>query len=444
MNDCGVAVIRQSAATEGRCSLPVNLLQRAGWQAGETVTLRFGRAGVRARLQTANGEHWAISAGLLHHLTLPARRMNYQLDTDERSIRFGPLIGIMSTWGPTPYFRAVMAAAARSGMMAVVFRPVDTVGGHSRIQAWALSFKGMRRVSVPWPDVVYNRIPNRGGELQAATRQCKRMLTRRRVPIFNRTFFYKSRIYRLLRKDEVGNSHLPESHPLTNVSQVARMLHRYPMVYLKPNGGSKGMGIVKVNRLGGGRFSVSYRRGNHNLQLVAASWAEAQQMIRRGMFARTYVIQEGLPLARYRGRPFDIRVTLYKDGNGKWVPSGPAAKIAGRGSITTHVHNGGHIVPLSRALRYAFGNKADEVRDKIRDASISMAEAVERVTRLELGELGVDIGVTASGRVAMFEANSKPGRAIFAPGFAHGDRRRSLFYLCSYAARLAGFDRKDG
>lgn len=444
MNECGVAVIRVGTTTEGRCFLPATLLQQAGWQPGETVALRFGRARVRAKLQASSGDQWIISAGLLHHLTLPARRMNYQLDEAGHVIRFGPLIGIMTTWTVTPYFRAVMVAAARSGMTAVVFRPADLVASQSRMQAWALVAGGLRRVTVPWPDVVYNRIPNRGGELQGATRLCKRILARHGVPVFNRTFFHKWRIYRLLRLDEAGNAHLPESHPLTNLGQVARMLHRYPMVYLKPNGGSKGMGIVKVNRLAGGRFSISYRRGTHNLQLTAASWAEAQQMVRRGMFARSYVIQEGLSLARYHGRPFDVRVTLYKNGNGKWIPSGPAAKIAGRGSITTHVHNGGHIVPLTRALRHAFGEQADQVREKISEVSVSIAEAVERVTRLELGELGVDIGVTANGRVAMFEANSKPGRAIFSPGFARADRRRSLFFLCSYAASLAGFKRKEG
>ncbi|MGI6357637.1 MAG: YheC/YheD family protein [Bacillota bacterium] len=434
----------QSVQTETRqCSLPDNLLRQAGWRPGDTVVLRFGTARVHARLGVAPNGRCLVSAVLLRRLALPARRLNYQINPSERSIRFGPLIGIMTTWTMTAYFRAVMVAAARSGMMAVVFRPADVCGSRGRMQAWALTASGIRRVAVPWPDVVYNRIPNRGGEMLGSTRLCKRLLARRGIPVFNRTFFHKWRIYRLLRRDETGNSHLPESHPLTNLSQVPRMLQRYPMVYLKPNGGSKGIGIVKVNRLPGGRYSISYRKGHRNYQLTSSSWAEAQHLVRRGMNPRSYVIQEGLRLARYRGRPFDVRVTLYKDGNGKWIPSGPAAKIAGRGSITTHVHNGGYVVPLSRALNHAFGDQAELVYEKIKQASVEIAQAVERVTNLELGELGLDIGVTANGRVAMFEANSKPGRTIFSPRFARDERRRSLFYLCGYAARLAGFGVKE-
>lgn len=444
MFDFGLTQIQVSQGTAGQCILPKSQLLKAGWQQGDKVLLRFGTARIRARLQSADEGCWSISPEILHRLGLHPRRVNYQIDSRQHSIRFGPLIGIMTTWAMSPYFRSVMIAAAKLGMMAVVFRPIDMVNGDGKMEAWALVSGGVQRVTVPWPDVVYNRIPNRGGENHYNTRLCKRLLTGRGVPIFNRIFFHKWRIYRLLRGDASGNAHLPESHPLTNLSQVPRMLHRYSMVYLKPNGGSKGMGIVKVSRLSGGGFTVSYRRGDHNYQLTGANWAEAELLVRRGMYPRTYVIQEGLSLARFHGRPFDVRVTLYKDTNGRWACCGPAAKIAGKGSITTHVHNGGRIVPLRTALRYSFGEKAEQVRESISRTSIEMAEAVERVTNLQLGELGLDIGVTASGRIAMFEANSKPGRAIFAPVWAKADRSQSLTFLCSYAARLAGFARKEG
>ncbi len=444
MSNYGSISVQSVRAQTRQCSLPEDLLRQAGWRPGDTIALRFGMARVHAKLSVAPKGRCLVSAVLLRRLALPARRINYQINPGERAIRFGPLIGIMTTWTMTPYFRSVMLAAARSGMMAVVFRPADMASSRGRMNAWALLAGGVRRVNVPWPDVVYNRIPNRGGEMLGSTRLCKRMLARRGIPVFNRTFFHKWRIYRLLRRDEAGNAHLPESHPLTSLSQVPRLLHRYPMVYLKPNGGSKGLGIVKVNRLPGGRYSISFRKGHRNFQLTGSSWAEAQHLVRKGMCPRSYVIQEGLRLARYRGRPFDVRVTLYKDNNGNWVPSGPAAKIAGRGSITTHVHNGGYIVPLMRALTHAFGDQADQVREKIKQASVEIAQSVERVTKLELGELGLDIGITANGRVAMFEANSKPGRSIFAPRFAREERRKSLYYLCGYAAHLAGFGTEEG
>lgn len=423
------------------CIMPRSLLARAGWRTGETVGFAFGSASRRVKIQAGEDDTWQMPIGLLRGLGMISKRWFYQIDRERRLVRFGPLIGIMTTWHMTPYFRSVMRAAASRGMMAVVFRPQNLRGGVRQLDAWGLVNGVVSRIMVPWPDVVYNRIPNRGGELLGSTRDCKRALERAKIPAFNRKFFHKWRIHRLLRRDEQALKYLPETQPMVNMQQVWHFLNRYPAAYLKPNGGSKGQGIVRVRRLRGQGYQISFRRGKHNYQQSYGSWAQAAPIIRRAMYQRSYVIQEEIPLASYHGSPFDVRMTLYKNAKREWVPCGPAAKIAGRGSITTHVANGGRVIPLTRALRHAFGNQAEEVRGRIEMAAIDLALAVERVTALELGEIGLDIGVTAQGRVAMFEANSKPGRAVFATAWNREDRWQSLLYLCDYAASLAGFHR---
>lgn len=423
------------------CSLPRSLLAQAGWRAGEYVKISFGSASRKVRVQGGEEGVWQMPFGVLRGLGIVPRRWSYHLDSERRLIRLGPLIGIMTTWHVTPYFRSVMRAAASRGMMAVVFRPQALRAAGRQLEAWALVKGVVTRVSVPWPDVVYNRIPNRGGELLRSTRSCRRSLERASIPVFNSRFFHKWRIHRLLRRDERAAKYLPETQPMSNMQQVWHFLNRYSAAYLKPNGGSKGKGIVRVRRTRGQGYLVAFRRGGHNYQQACASWSVAVPLIRRAMHQRSYVVQEGIPLASYYGKPFDVRVTLYKNAKRDWIPCGPTAKIAGPGSITTHVANGGRIIPLMRALRHVFGNRAEEVRGRIETAAIDLALAVERVTNLELGEIGLDIGLTAQGRVAMFEANSKPGRAVFAASWNRDERWRSLLYLCDYAAILAGFDK---
>lgn len=435
MSETGLALVTGSAVA-GTCSLPSSLVARLGWITGERVRIAFGSAVVGMRIRPADENVWRMPTSALNHLGTVPRRWRYRIDSQRKMIFLGPLIGIMTTWRVTPYFRSVMRAAASRGMMAVVLRPSDLRPGR-RISAWGLVNGKMRRLRVPWPDVVYNRIPNRGGEMSASTRMCKTMLRRATVPIFNGKFFHKWRIHRLLRRDELAQEYLPETQPLRNFAQVYHFLAKYPTVYLKPNGGSKGEGIVRVSRVRGRGYVVSFRRGHRNYRLSGVNWGEVEPIIRRAMHRRTYVVQEGLKLASYRGRPFDVRVTLYKNGAGEWVPCGPVAKIAGPGSITTHVRNGGRVIPLDRALQFVFADQAKEMRGRIETASVELALAVERVTAMQLGELGLDIGVTANGRVAMFEANSKPGRAVFTPAWARRDRRESLQHLCDYAAFLA-------
>lgn len=434
-----VKVVSRKEPSSSICILPRSILDRAGWRTGEAVSISFGSASRRVRIQGGEEDVWQLPAGLLRSLGLVPRRWSYQLDKERRVIKFGPLIGILTTWQMTPYFRSVMRAAAKRGMMAVVFRPQNLRAGSRQLDGWTMVKGAIIRVTLPWPDVVYNRIPNRGGELLRSTRHGRGMLQRADIPVFNRRFFHKWRIHRLLRRDEQALKYLPETQPMRNLQQVPQFLKRYQAAYLKPNGGSKGQGIVRVRRLRGSGYQVSYRRAHRNYEHSCGSWAQAVPLIRRGMHPRSYVIQEGIQLATYRGRPFDVRVTLYKNGKREWIPYGLAAKIAGHGSITTHVANGGRVIPLGRALKHTFGNQADEVRERIEKAAIDLALAVERVTALELGEIGLDIGLTEQGKAAMFEANSKPGRAVFATAWNREDRWKSLLNLCDYAASLAGF-----
>ena len=58
-----------------------------------------------------------------------------------------------------------------------------------------------------------------------------------------------------------------------------------------------------------------------------------------------YLVQQGIRLIRYKGRPVDFRVHMNKDRNGKWKVVGIGAKAAGSGSITTHVRTGGSLFP---------------------------------------------------------------------------------------------------
>lgn len=435
----GLAHITPDYQRHNSCTIPRSLGTALGWQAGERVLVRFGCARRTVRLVLGDEDEWHLSAEVSKALRLTTRRLGYQLDGERRLMRLGPLIGLMTTFRPTPFFRSVMKIAAARGMVVYTFNPRELDIGRRQVMAWVYIRGTLRRTRMPWPDVVYNRLANRGLEMAAATRLTKRIMKARGITVFNPTFFHKWRIHRLLRPDPEARAYLPATHRLTSFSQVASVLRRYGMVYLKPNGGSKGHGIVKVAIRRDRRIQVSYRHHHQNYDLTSASWSEAESLIRGAMHRRSYIVQEGLRLARYKGRPFDVRVTLYKNAQGEWLPMGPTAKIAGKGSITTHVANGGRVIHLDRALQHAFGEQAEDVRRRLYKAAVTIAIAVERVTRQQLGELGLDIGISSDGRVALFEANSKPGRAVFSPGWNRSSRRESIQHLCDYAARVAGF-----
>lgn len=75
---------------------------------------------------------------------------------------------------------------------------------------------------------------------------------------------------------------------------------------------------------------------------------------------KEYIIQQGIHLSTYQGRPYDIRVLVQKNGKGQWHMTGMGIRVAGEQSITTHVPQGGYIQSVDTVFHETFGNELTE------------------------------------------------------------------------------------
>ncbi|WP_371931916.1 YheC/YheD family protein [Mesobacillus subterraneus] len=123
------------------------------------------------------------------------------------------------------------------------------------------------------------------------------------------------------------------------------------------------------------------------------------------------IVQQGISLLRSEKRLIDFRVHTNKDEYGQWQVAAIAAKIAGQGSVTTHVNNGGVV----KSLDELFEDRTErELCEKnLSEASLLLSSILEKNMEGIIGEIGFDLGIDKSGKVWLFEANSKPGRSIF-------------------------------
>ena len=122
------------------------------------------------------------------------------------------------------------------------------------------------------------------------------------------------------------------------------------------------------------------------------------------------LVQQGIHLLRYEQRIIDFRVHTNKDDNGEWKVTAIAAKIAGTGSVTTHVRSGGEIKTLDEIFTK---DESQHYKEKLTTASLELSKALGRNIEGIIGEIGFDLGIDRNGDVWLFEANSKPGRSIF-------------------------------
>jgi hypothetical protein len=190
------------------------------------------------------------------------------------------------------------------------------------------------------------------------------------------------------------------------------MLSRYNHVYIKPINGSLGLGIHQIiydKHLD--HYFCRYQDADGINRLRKFSSLEG---LVRHVFAKknleSLLVQQGINLLKAEKRSIDFRIHSNKDDKGDWQITAIAAKIAGPGSVTTHVRNGGEIKTLKEIFSE---NECREYTEKLTEAALLLSQALERNMEGIIGEIGFDLGIDQNGNVWMFEANSKPGRSIF-------------------------------
>lgn len=438
--------------------LPLSLCQKLQLRSRQKITLTLGKREVVATvyLDRRNPESNVVKLTSLvkSELGVPHGGM-IQLKREGETLRIGPSIGIVTTGlrnnsrqpigGRTSFFYKLLQAQEGKGVFYFIFAPGDVDWNQNKVEAWFLRRTKSgghvwRKFVTALPDVIYDRIPSRSAERLEGVKEFKyRLANYDNLPMFNQGFFNKWGVHRLLYPNPEVNEHIPETYPSPSLQTVRNLLRKYRIVYLKPKNGSLGYGIVKIVHLPGSGYEVSYHNGSGNVKRRFAKLESLYYHIFRTRKASNYLAQQGINLAKYHNRPFDFRVHLHKNQQNEWVVSCMAAKVAGSGSVTTHVRTGGTVIPGEDLLAQLFGKQKNLMKERISQASIRLATAIEQAKGAELGELGLDIGIDTHGHVWMFEANSKPGRSIFKHSRLKQADYESRSLLVDYSCYLANF-----
>lgn len=259
------------------------------------------------------------------------------------------------------------------------------------------------RCSFPLPDAVYNRISRRRTE---RSRACRRLLERlgRRAPLFNPRFLGKWEVHTAL-LDSKARSHLPQSLLYEGPTSLFDALRRFGSVYVKPVDGSLGRRIARIEGCGR-RFRMWINAGDEETARFTLSARELARVAGRWYAPGGALVQERIPLLRWEGLPFDLRVLLQRLPSGAWALTGIAGRRARQGAITTHTVRGGERLPFS-AIAEWLGGLVPSL-DRIEAVGVTCANAIEEAVGLRFFELSFDAGFAADGRLFVFEVNSKP------------------------------------
>ncbi|WP_077617120.1 YheC/YheD family protein [Bacillus sinesaloumensis] len=383
----------------------------------------FGTSFCECEVIQSDKQELKISEDIFESLKIPYTSTT-QVFVHDGNMYIGPLVGIFTAGFSesmirpigerTLFFAKLLAQEKVVGAYVFIFGAKHIDWDKGTIHGLFHSHNGWETIEIPFPNVVYDRLPNRRTEKHKTLREIKERLHQEYlIPWFNPGFFNKWEIHQLLEGDHRVATYLPETHKNPTFSLIERMLSKYQHVYIKPANGSLGLGIYQVlfDRETDSYF-CRYRDENGNNRLQRFSTIESFINTHfRNKRLEHYIVQQGIHLIRHDHKSIDFRVHTNKDEKGVWQVSVIAGKISGRGSVTTHLNNGGVVRTLTELFHDI--EECRKIADSLKQAALLLSEVIDSRQKGHIGELGFDLGLDKNGSVWLFEANSKPGRSIF-------------------------------
>ncbi|TCS96775.1 YheC/YheD family protein [Hazenella coriacea] len=365
-----------------------------------------------------------MSNQLASHLLMTNQTSIYaHFDPYLPRLRLGPLLGVLintdlqikgnqdHNFGIMTKFLDECAVAGQSqGVRIAVFEPDHIHLNTQSIRCWVKEKGKWVQQIIPFPDVIYNRITSRRVEQQAILQQKLDHLKRvYHIPIFNEKFLNKYQVHKILLQDEYVSKMLPDTVPFS-ILDLKKMVKKHPVLYVKPNNGSLGSGIIRITKAPA-KWIMQSATPNGTLTRTTKNLTELTQLLKKRIGKQTYLIQQGLQLIRYDQRQVDFRVLAQKNRHGRWHITSSVGRIANDQHIVSNLASGGTVRKANDVLNDLKNIPNKPTVQQLRKTALDICNAFEKLTEGQhYAELGIDLAIDQTGKIWLIEINSKPSK----------------------------------
>ncbi|WP_053372144.1 YheC/YheD family protein [Paenibacillus sp. FJAT-27812] len=205
-----------------------------------------------------------------------------------------------------------------------------------------------------------------------------------------------------------ANKKLEQYVPQTvsfSLEHLEMMFNHYDMVYVKPDIGSHGKGIIKIERADSGfeLYEIVQKKQSRSFYKTIP---EVYERLKKRKTCRL-IVQKGISLDRVNNRPYDIRAMVQRKPGGSWVCTGLMVKVGARNKIVTNYYQGGAIYSMKKlGKRQGLSVGATEARVRtLSRVALQIASTLSQ-RRSGMHEIGVDFAYDKKQQLWVLEVNS--------------------------------------
>ncbi|MEC5423489.1 YheC/YheD family protein [Virgibacillus sp. C22-A2] len=213
----------------------------------------------------------------------------------------------------------------------------------------------------------------------------------------------KYKVDKKIKRDGEFSHLIIPSGTFTNFNDFHEFLEHHVQIVLKPKNGQKGEGIYMLSK-NESDYTLSYK--NDETQI---SKEVLENFFEEEINKEKYIFQKFINSRSKTGDPFDCRIRLEKNGNGKWGVAINLVRIGTGQKVVSNVSQGGSVNKLNSFLRNNFEDKQDVIKTRIVDLAKTFPYKLERLFNRRFTSLGLDIGIDRDGNLYLFEINTAPG-----------------------------------
>lgn len=195
---------------------------------------------------------------------------------------------------------------------------------------------------------------------------------------------------------------VPETKKMTKANLQA-MLGQYAMVYIKPDQGSKGIGVMKIEK-SRGSDSQNYRCQTGTRVRTFSVYESLEKYVQAFCGKRDYLIQRGIHLTRFNDRPYDLRVMVQMGPQNKWETTGMVGRLAERGKIVANGSQGAESVSVDVLLPKPHRHR---LKALLKNISLTTAHHLQKLYP-SIKEIGLDIAFDPHFKPWILEFNTLP------------------------------------